>query len=60
MLYFTLILQKIAETLDSEIKSWAAGKEGNMRALLSSLHYVISIYYIFCSFKLCCLVLYKK
>lgn len=26
--------------MDVEIKRWAAGKEGNMRALLSSLQYV--------------------
>nr|CAD1816967.1 unnamed protein product [Ananas comosus var. bracteatus] len=31
----------IAETLDFEIKRWAAGKEGNLRALLSTLHYVL-------------------
>ncbi|KFK42131.1 hypothetical protein AALP_AA2G215200 [Arabis alpina] len=32
----------ISETLDAEIKLWAAGKEGNMRALLlSSLHLVL-------------------
>ncbi|XP_010539668.1 PREDICTED: auxilin-related protein 1 isoform X2 [Tarenaya hassleriana] len=28
---------RIAETINAEIKRWAAGKEGNMRALLSSL-----------------------
>ncbi|KAG6506283.1 hypothetical protein ZIOFF_031606 [Zingiber officinale] len=33
---------RIAETLDIEIKRWAAGKEGNLRALLSSLQYVSS------------------
>ncbi|XP_010471928.1 PREDICTED: auxilin-related protein 2-like isoform X2 [Camelina sativa] len=32
---------RISETLDAEIKLWAAGKEGNMRALLSSLHLVL-------------------
>ncbi|XP_042392917.1 auxilin-related protein 2-like [Zingiber officinale] len=32
---------RIAETLDIEIKRWAAGKEGNLRALLSSLQYVL-------------------
>ncbi|KAL5994469.1 hypothetical protein ACLOJK_024521 [Asimina triloba] len=31
---------RIAETLDVEIKRWAAGKEGNLRALLSTLQYV--------------------
>ncbi|RVW51122.1 putative ribonuclease H protein [Vitis vinifera] len=29
----------IAESLDTKIKHWAAGKEGNLRALLSSLQY---------------------
>ncbi|GER54597.1 chaperone DnaJ-domain superfamily protein [Striga asiatica] len=32
---------RIAETLDFEIKRWAAGKEGNLRALLSTLQYVL-------------------
>lgn len=32
---------RIAETVDVEIKRWAAGREGNMRALLSSLQYVL-------------------
>ncbi|XP_074573030.1 auxilin-related protein 2-like [Curcuma longa] len=32
---------RIAETLDIEIKRWAAGKEGNLRALLSTLHHVL-------------------
>ncbi|KAI4343474.1 hypothetical protein L6164_010817 [Bauhinia variegata] len=32
---------RLAETLDSEIKRWALGKEGNLRALLSTLHYVL-------------------
>ncbi|RRT80931.1 hypothetical protein B296_00017158, partial [Ensete ventricosum] len=32
--------QRIAEALDIEIKRWAAGKEGNLRALLSTLQYV--------------------
>ncbi|KAG9149371.1 hypothetical protein Leryth_003334 [Lithospermum erythrorhizon] len=32
---------RVAETLDFEIKRWAAGKEGNMRALLSTLQYVL-------------------
>ncbi|XP_030545168.1 auxilin-related protein 2 isoform X2 [Rhodamnia argentea] len=32
---------RIAENLDMEIKRWAAGKEGNMRALLSSLQQVL-------------------
>ncbi|RDX74542.1 Auxilin-related protein 2, partial [Mucuna pruriens] len=33
--------QRFAETLDFEIKRWAAGKEGNLRALLSTLQYVL-------------------
>ncbi|KAH7365371.1 hypothetical protein KP509_18G023400 [Ceratopteris richardii] len=32
---------RAAELVDAEIKRWAAGKEGNLRALLSSLHYVL-------------------
>ncbi|WCJ37318.1 Chaperone DnaJ-domain superfamily protein [Euphorbia peplus] len=32
---------RIGETLDAEIKRWAAGKEGNLRALLSTLQYVL-------------------
>ncbi|XP_057973943.1 auxilin-related protein 1 [Malania oleifera] len=32
---------RIAETLNTEIKHWAAGKEGNLRALLSSLQLVL-------------------
>ncbi|KAE8704390.1 hypothetical protein F3Y22_tig00110457pilonHSYRG00074 [Hibiscus syriacus] len=32
---------RIAEATDFEIKHWAAGKEGNMRALLSSLQQVL-------------------
>lgn len=34
--------RRIADTVDVQIKRWAAGKEGNMRALLSSLQNVIS------------------
>ncbi|KAK9988541.1 hypothetical protein SO802_028780 [Lithocarpus litseifolius] len=30
----------IVETLDAEIKRWASGKEGNLRALLSTMQYV--------------------
>ncbi|KAK7282694.1 hypothetical protein RIF29_11672 [Crotalaria pallida] len=33
--------RRIAETADVQIKRWAAGKEGNMRALLSTLQYVL-------------------
>ncbi|KAJ0113720.1 hypothetical protein Patl1_03205 [Pistacia atlantica] len=32
---------RIAETLDAEIKRWAAGKEGNLRALLATMQYVL-------------------
>ncbi|KAH1255343.1 Auxilin-related protein 2 [Glycine max] len=32
---------RVAETLDFEIKRWAAGKVGNLRALLSTLQYVL-------------------
>ncbi|MCI12656.1 auxilin-like protein, partial [Trifolium medium] len=30
---------RLGETLDFEIKRWSAGKEGNLRALLSTLQY---------------------
>ncbi|KAI9097492.1 hypothetical protein K1719_025263 [Acacia pycnantha] len=33
--------RRIAEALDAQIKRWAAGKEGNLRALLSTLQYVL-------------------
>ncbi|KAM5564328.1 hypothetical protein ABKV19_018767 [Rosa sericea] len=33
--------RRIAEAMDAKIKGWAAGKEGNMRALLSSLQSVL-------------------
>lgn len=33
--------RRIADALDVEIKRWVSGKEGNMRALLSSLQYVL-------------------
>ncbi|KAJ9166697.1 hypothetical protein P3X46_021407 [Hevea brasiliensis] len=32
---------RIADKVDAEMKRWAAGKEGNMRALLSSLQHVL-------------------
>ncbi|KAL4587879.1 hypothetical protein LXL04_000754 [Taraxacum kok-saghyz] len=32
---------RISTTLDVEIKRWAAGKEGNLRAMLSTLQYVL-------------------
>ncbi|CAN6936211.1 unnamed protein product [Brassica oleracea] len=35
--------RRISETLDGEIKLWATGKEGNLRALISSLHLVSSL-----------------
>ena len=43
-IFQSLCGQMIAETVDIEIKRWAAGKEGNMRALLSSLQYVCSCF----------------
>lgn len=43
MFYSCKFLQRIAETLDVEIKRWAAGKEGNLRALLSTMQYVCLI-----------------
>ncbi|XWS14555.1 hypothetical protein CRYUN_Cryun35bG0020000 [Craigia yunnanensis] len=31
---------RLAETLDAEVKRWSSGKQGNLRALLSTLQYV--------------------
>lgn len=33
-------MQRLAETLDADVKRWSSGKEGNLRALLSTLQYV--------------------
>ncbi|XP_029129629.1 auxilin-like protein 1 isoform X2 [Cajanus cajan] len=33
---------RLAETLDTEVRRWSSGKEGNLRALLSTLQYVDS------------------
>ncbi|XP_047172934.1 auxilin-related protein 1-like isoform X2 [Vigna umbellata] len=33
--------RRIAESADGQIRRWSAGKEGNMRALLSTLQYVL-------------------
>ncbi|XP_051149865.1 uncharacterized protein LOC127264401 isoform X2 [Andrographis paniculata] len=33
--------RELGEALDNEIRRWAAGKEGNLRALLSSLHQIL-------------------
>ncbi|GKB23674.1 DnaJ domain-containing protein, partial [Tanacetum coccineum] len=33
--------QRVSVTLDVEIKHWVAGKEGNLRSMLSSLQYVL-------------------
>ncbi|XP_027345792.1 auxilin-like protein 1 [Abrus precatorius] len=32
---------RLAETLDTEVKRWSSGKEGNLRALLSTLQYIL-------------------
>ncbi|GLT40120.1 hypothetical protein SLA2020_142760 [Shorea laevis] len=32
---------RLAETLDAEVKRWSKGKEGNLRALLSTLQYIL-------------------
>ncbi|THF96656.1 hypothetical protein TEA_011570 [Camellia sinensis var. sinensis] len=37
---------RIAESLDVEIKRWSAGKEGNIRALLSTMQYVSLIIFL--------------
>ncbi|ONL96183.1 hypothetical protein ZEAMMB73_Zm00001d028489 [Zea mays] len=34
------IAQRIGDTLDFEIKRWSTGKQGNLRALLSTLQYI--------------------
>lgn len=36
-------MQRLAESLDADVKRWSSGKEGNLRALLSTLQYVWSI-----------------
>ena len=37
---YLILLQRLAESLDADVKRWATGKEGNLRALLSTLQYV--------------------
>ncbi|KAB1201678.1 Auxilin-like protein 1 [Morella rubra] len=32
---------RLAESLDSDVKRWSKGKEGNLRALLSTLQYIL-------------------
>ncbi|PPD83922.1 hypothetical protein GOBAR_DD19131 [Gossypium barbadense] len=32
---------RLAETLDAEVKRWLSGKQGNLRALLSTLQYIL-------------------
>ncbi|KAI8535362.1 hypothetical protein RHMOL_Rhmol10G0168200 [Rhododendron molle] len=32
---------RLAEALDVEVKRWSSGKEGNLRALLSTLQYIL-------------------
>ncbi|KAJ6840298.1 auxilin-like protein 1 [Iris pallida] len=32
---------RLAETLDAEVRRWSTGKEGNLRALLSTLQYIL-------------------
>ncbi|KAK8513955.1 hypothetical protein V6N13_005132 [Hibiscus sabdariffa] len=32
---------RLAETLDAEVKRWSSGKQGNLRALLSTLQYIL-------------------
>ena len=38
-------IQRVAATIDGDIKRWAVGKEGNLRALLSSLQHVRLLFY---------------
>lgn len=37
---YAYCFQSIAGVREAEIKQWAAGKEGNLRALLSTMQYV--------------------
>ncbi|CAJ1930225.1 unnamed protein product [Sphenostylis stenocarpa] len=32
---------RLSETLDAEVRRWSSGKEGNLRALLSTLQYIL-------------------
>ncbi|KAJ8567542.1 hypothetical protein K7X08_019750 [Anisodus acutangulus] len=32
---------RLSDTLDAEVKRWSSGKEGNLRALLSTLQYIL-------------------
>ncbi|KAI8015217.1 Auxilin-like protein 1 [Camellia lanceoleosa] len=34
---------RLAEALDAEVKRWSSGKEANLRALLSTLQYVLTL-----------------
>jgi hypothetical protein len=34
-------MQRLSEFLDPEVKRWSNGKEGNLRALLSTLQYIL-------------------
>ncbi|WOH04181.1 hypothetical protein DCAR_0623590 [Daucus carota subsp. sativus] len=39
---FTMLAaERLAESLDAEFKRWSIGKEGNLRALLSTLQYIL-------------------
>lgn len=40
---YLILLQRLAESLDADVKRWATGKEGNLRALLSTLQYVCTL-----------------
>lgn len=44
MIYISVSdFQRLAEGLDAEVKRWSSGKQGNLRALLSTLQYVCII-----------------
>ncbi|XP_058083164.1 auxilin-related protein 2-like [Magnolia sinica] len=34
---------RLAETLDADVRRWSNGKEGNLRALLSTLQYLLEV-----------------
>ncbi|KAE8695894.1 TMV resistance protein N-like [Hibiscus syriacus] len=39
-MYTFVFSPRFAETLDADVKRWSSGKEGNLRALLSTLQYL--------------------
>lgn len=50
-----IFFQRLAETLDADVRRWSSGKEGNLRALLSTLQYVCVVFLpvVYAYFLLC-------